>query len=212
MYILGLTGSIAMGKSWGAACFRRLGLPVHDSDACVHALLAPGGQAVERVLAVFPGVESSKGGVDRQKLSASVFGHQAELVLLEHLLHPLVLAAQYQFLAQQARAQKKVVVLDIPLLFETHAQNRVDGVVVMTAPIDLQYVRALARPNMTLEKLHAIMARQMPDSLKCMGADFKVQTGQSKLFSFHQIEKIVKTVQQKPGKVWNPGWGRSRRS
>ena len=206
MYVLGLTGSIAMGKSWGASCFRRLNIPVHDSDACVHKLLGAGGQAVERVLAAFPGVENSQGGVDRYKLSASVFGHDSALDLLEYLLHPLVRDAQFQFLAQNARAQTPIVVLDIPLLFETRAQNRADGVVVMTAPADLQYVRALARPNMTLDKLHAIMRRQMPDPLKRLGADFVIQTGQSKLCSFLQIQKVVKSVQQKTGKVWGPGW------
>ncbi|PHS78967.1 MAG: dephospho-CoA kinase [Rhodospirillaceae bacterium] len=209
MYVLGLTGSIAMGKSWGATCFRILGLPVHDSDACVHKLLAPGGKAVARVLAAFPGVGRVNGGIDRHKLSASVFADDGALDLLELLLHPLVQDAQQHFLAQNARAQTPIVVLDIPLLFETRAQNRVDGVVVMTAPADLQYIRALARPNMTLDKLHAIMRRQMPDPLKCLGADFVIQTGQSKLYSLRQIRKVVKNVQQKTGKVWRPGWATS---
>lgn len=209
MYVLGLTGSIAMGKSWGATCFRTLGIPVHDSDACVHKLLAPGGKAVKRVLAAFPGVAQANGGIDRQKLSASVFAHDSELDLLEYLLHPLVQESQQKFLAQNARVQTPLVVLDIPLLFEIRAQNRVDGVMVMTAPADLQYIRALARSNMTLDKLHAIMRRQMPDFLKRLGADFIIQTGQSKLYSLRQIQNVVKIVKQKPGKVWGPGWAGS---
>jgi len=210
MYVLGLTGSIAMGKSWAAKCFHHFGVPIHDSDACVHRLLVPGGKATAEILSAFPGVEDNRGGVDRLKLSESVFGHDAELALLEHILHPMVFESQYRFLAAQARARKRVVLLDIPLLFETGAQKRVDGVVVASAPVDLQYARALRRPGMSLEKLHAIMDRQVPDALKCMGADFVVKTGATKGSSLQQVKKVIDTVGQKPGKVWGPGWLRTK--
>ncbi|MBL4692377.1 MAG: dephospho-CoA kinase [Magnetovibrio sp.] len=210
MYVLGLTGSITMGKSWGVQCFRHLNIPVHDSDACVHALLGPGGAAVQDILDVFPGVENDIGGINRSKLSDSVFAHEAELALLEHILHPRVHAAQHQFLAKHARLQTKVVVLDIPLLFETRAQSRVDGILVMSAPVDLQYCRALARPHMTLDKLHAIMARQMPDALKCFGADFVVQTGLSRGKSLRKIKDILGQLKTKQGKVWQPNWSKGK--
>lgn len=210
MYVIGLTGSIAMGKSWGAECFQQCGIPVHDADACVHALLGPGGACVSEILAAFPGVEGANGGIDRKKLSNSAFANPRELSLLEHLLHPHVRHAQKQFLAKHARLQTPIVVLDIALLFETGAQNLVDGVVVMSAPVDLQYNRALARPHMSLEKLHAIMARQMPDSLKRMGADFVVETGLTRGQSFQQLQKIVHALKTKPGKVWQPGWPKGK--
>jgi len=206
MYVLGLTGSIAMGKSWATQCFRHLAIPVHEADVCVHGLLAPGGAAVSDVLAAFLGVEDDNGGVDRQKLGASVFGHSGELALLEYILHPLVHQSQLRFLAQQARTRCCLAVLDIPLLFETGAQIRVDGVMVMTAPVDLQYARALQRPGMTLEKLHAIMDQQMPDALKRLGADFVVSTAGTKGRTLGQIQKIVKTLKSKRGKVWGPSW------
>jgi dephospho-CoA kinase len=210
MFVLGLTGSIAMGKSWGARCFRYLGVPVHDADVCVHRLLAPGGQAVESVLRAFPGVEDDKGGVDRRKLGDVVFGHRAELMLLEHILHPLVYRSEQNFLAHHARAGRPLVVLDIPLLFEVGGQDRVDGVVVMSASTDLQYSRALRRPGMTLEKLHAIMDHQVPDQIKRLGADFVINTRATKGHSLQQIKKLIDQLKKQNGKVWAPNWSRPK--
>jgi len=210
MYILGLTGSIAMGKSWGTKCFQHLGIPVHDADACVHRLLSAGGKAAPIVLGAFPGVEDGQGGVDRAKLADAVFGHGGELMLLEHILHPLVHRSEQIFLAQQKRAGQPLVVLDIPLLFEVGAQNRVDGVLVMSAPVDLQYSRALRRPGMTLEKLHAIMDRQVPDQIKRLGANFVVSTGASKGYALQQIKAIIQQLKSENGKAWGPGWSRPK--
>ena len=183
---------------------------MHEADACVHGLLAPGGAAVSDVVDAFLGVEDDNGGVDRQKLGASVFVHPGELALLEYILHPLVHQSQRRFLAQQARAGCRLVVLDIPLLFETGTQSCVDSVMVMTAPVDLQYARALQRPGMTLEKLHAIMDQQMPDALKRLGADFVVSTAGTKGRTLGQIQKITKTLKFKRGKVWGPSWVRPK--
>jgi len=211
MYVLGLTGSIAMGKSWAVNCLRRLKLPVHESDACVHELLAPKGKAVTEILSVFPGTQNSLGGIDRSKLSDCVFGHPAELAVLEHVLHPMVKDSQHRFLAQHARSQTSLVVLDIPLLFEINATNRVDGIMVVSAPIELQYDRALQRPHMTLQKLQAIMALQMPDHLKCLGADFVIQTGLTRGHSDRQISTLVESLKNKPGQAWGPGWSQNSR-
>lgn len=208
MYVLGLTGSIAMGKTWGGKCFALNGVPVHDADACVHRLLAPGGAAVAEVSAVFPGVEGAHGGVDRRKLSDQVFGDRRALALLEHILHPQVHADQHRFLARHARAGQALVVLDIPLLFETGAQNRVDAVVVMSTSHEVQAQRALRRPNMTVEKFYAILALQTPDAIKRLGAEFVVLTGGPQGQSLRQVTEVVKVVKQRRGKVWGPGWSR----
>ncbi|NBC96970.1 MAG: dephospho-CoA kinase, partial [Deinococcus-Thermus bacterium] len=174
MIVLGLTGSIAMGKSTAAAMLRRIGVPVHDSDAAVHALTGPGGAAVPAIAAAFPGTVTATAtgaAVDRRALGARVFGDPAALARLEAILHPLVRARSHAFLCRQARHRMPVVVLDIPLLFETGAEARCDRVLVVSAPAFLQRARVLARPGMTEAKLAGILARQMPDAEKRRLAD-----------------------------------------
>ncbi|MER9950886.1 dephospho-CoA kinase [Mesorhizobium sp. M0047] len=175
MIVLGLTGSIGMGKSTTAKMFVEAGVPVHDSDAAVHRLYA--GKAAPLVEAAFPGTTSA-GVVDRAKLGARVLGDAAALKRLEAIIHPLVRADADAFLARHRAAGAPIAVLDIPLLFETGGRDRVDKVVVVTAPPEIQRERVLARPDMTEEKLDSILARQVPDAEKRKLADFVVDTGQ----------------------------------
>lgn len=174
--LLGLTGSIAMGKSETARMFRRLGAPVFDADAEARRALAPGGQAHDAVARAFP--EAARGGVvDRGALGARVFGDAAALRRLEGMVHPLVGEARGRFLRAAGALRRRVAVLDIPLLFETGGDARCDFVAVVGAPPGVQRRRALRRPGMTREKLDAILARQMPDREKRRRADFAVPTG-----------------------------------
>jgi dephospho-CoA kinase len=176
MIRLGLTGSIGMGKSTAAHQLTRLGLPLHDADATVHRLLARGGAAVGPIAEIFPGTVR-QGAVDRQALGAKVFGDGAALARLEAILHPLVRAEERRFLDRARRRRQSMVVLDIPLLFETGANRRVDCVVVVSCPAFLQSQRVLKRPGMTLEKLAAIRSYQLPDRDKRRRADLVVPTG-----------------------------------
>lgn len=172
-FILGLTGSIGMGKSTTAAMFRAEGVPVHDADAAVHELYS--GEAVTPVAAAFPGVVRD-GRIDRSLLSTRVLGQPTGLERLEKIVHPLVRARENAFLEQARTARASVAVLDVPLLFETGAQTRCNAVLVVTAPEELQRQRVLARPDMTTQKLDAILARQMPDAQKRQNAHFIVDT------------------------------------
>ena len=178
--VLGLTGGIGMGKSTVAAMFRDLGVPVHDADASVHALYAPGGAAVGPVGAAFPGAVRDDGEgpfVDRTALSALVVGRPDAMRRLEGIVHPLVRAEEGHFLRENADAP--LVVLDIPLLFETGADARVDRVVVVSAPEAVRRARVLARPGMTPAKLDAIVAKQVPDGVKRSRADHIIDTAAS---------------------------------
>ncbi len=178
MMIIGLTGSIGMGKSTVAAMFAEEGVPVLDSDAAVHALYAPGGSAVVPVEAAFPGV-TKDGGIDRTALSAHVVGDAEALKRLEQIVHPLVRQAQAEFLQQHRDAGAEFVLLDIPLLFEGGGAKLVDKTVVVSVPAELQRARVLARPGMTQAKFDAILARQMPDAEKRARADFVIDTSVS---------------------------------
>lgn len=190
MKVIGLTGSIGMGKSTAAAMFRRLGVPVHDSDAAVHRLLGRGGAAVRLVEEAFPGV-ARNGAVDRAELGRRVFGNPAALRRLEAILHPLVRKAAARFVAR-ARAQRRdLVVLDVPLLFETQGDRRCDVTVVVSAPAFVQRARVLARPGMTEARLAQVLAQQMPDAEKRARADFVVETGLGKRYTLGRIKKIV---------------------
>lgn len=173
MIVLGLTGSIGMGKSTAAKMFAEAGVPVHDSDEAVHRLYA--GEAAPLVEAAFPGT-THDGGVDRSLLGKRVFGDPSALKKLEAIIHPLVRADADAFIARHRAAGAPLAVLDIPLLFETGSRDRVDKVVVMTAPADIQRERVLARPGMTEERFAAILARQVPDSEKRRLADFVIDT------------------------------------
>ncbi|OEJ64419.1 dephospho-CoA kinase [Magnetovibrio blakemorei] len=206
MYILGLTGSIGMGKTWGTKCFRRLGVAVHDADACVHRLMAPNGKATAQVAKAFPGVMNDQGAIDRQKLGAWVLNDTPALDKLQAMLHPLVRQNQRKFLAQCQRRGAPLVVLDIPLLFETHARSRVDSVVVMSAPASVQRQRVLRRPGMSPAKFEAILARQVPDEVKRQLAEHLVFTGATRGQSLRQIAKIVKVTKTKKGHAWSPHW------
>ncbi|TIT31950.1 MAG: dephospho-CoA kinase [Mesorhizobium sp.] len=174
MIVLGLTGSIGMGKSTTAKMFTEAGVPVHDSDETVHRLYA--GKAAPLVEAAFPGT-TADGSVDRAKLGARVLGDAAALKKLEAIIHPLVRADADAFLAKHRNAGESIAVLDIPLLFETGGRGRADKVVVVTAPAEVQRQRVLARPGMSEEKLASILAKQVPDAEKRRLADFVIDTG-----------------------------------
>ena len=173
MRIIGLTGSIGMGKSTTMQLFAEQGVPVYDADAAVHAVYS--GEAVPVVEAAFPGT-TADGKVDRQKLSAKVLGNPEALKKLEQIVHPLLGSHRQKFLADAEKAKAPIVVMDVPLLFETGGEKRMDAVVVVSAPADVQRARVLARENMTVEKLDAILARQTPDAEKRKRADFVVDT------------------------------------
>jgi dephospho-CoA kinase len=195
MFILGLTGSVGMGKSTTASFFAEAGVPVHDADAVVHALYE--GEAVPAIAAAFPGTIVN-GKVDRAKLGAAVLDDPSALQRLEAIVHPLVSAAKARFLADAQAQGVKVVVLDIPLLFETGGEAKVDAVVVVSAPADVQRKRVLARPGMTPDKLDALLARQMPDGEKRKRADFVVDTSGAFDATRAQVREILRTVATMP--------------
>jgi dephospho-CoA kinase len=173
MIVLGLTGSIGMGKSATAKLFAEAGVPVYDADATVHMIYE--GEAVPAIEAAFPGTTSG-GKVDRGKLSAQVVHDPAAIRRLEQIVHPMLRSYHQKFLDDAERAGAPVVVMDVPLLFETGGEKRVDAVVVVTTTPEVQRQRILARGNMTAEKLDAILARQLPDAEKRQRADFVVDT------------------------------------
>lgn len=188
MIVLGLTGSIGMGKSTTARMFEEEGVPVHDSDATVHALYR--GAAVEPIRARFPAAVVD-GAVDREKLAAEVLGKPDALRELEKIVHPLVRAETEAFLRKHREDGTEIVVLDIPLLFETHGEGRVDRIVVVSAPAEVQRERVLARPGMTVEKFEAILKRQVPDAEKRARADFVVDTGKGMDAARAQVRDII---------------------
>lgn len=195
MLVLGLTGSVAMGKSTTARFFAEEGVPVHDADAVVHRLYE--GEAVPLIEAAFPGT-TADGKVDRVKLGSRVMGDLAALRQLEALVHPLVQAAEQRFLAEAEAKGAPVAVLDIPLLLETGGDKRVDAVVVATAPAEVQRARVLERPGMTTQKLEAMLARQMPDSEKRLRADFIVDTSRGFEDARTQVQEILRKVATMP--------------
>jgi dephospho-CoA kinase len=195
-FIICLTGSLGMGKSRTASFFAEAGVPVHDSDAAVHALYE--GEAVPPIEQAFPGV-TTDGKVDRTKLGARVLGDAAALARLEAIIHPLVSAARDRFLEQASASGAKVVVLDVPLLFETGAQRGCDAVVVVSAPADVQRRRAFDRPGMTEEKFAALVGKQMPDAEKRRRADFIVDSSQSFDHARAQVRDILQAVAKMRG-------------
>jgi dephospho-CoA kinase len=190
MLVLGLTGSIGMGKSTTSAMFQAQGVPVYDSDAAVHALYASGGAAVAPVEAAFPGVVVD-GAIDRARLSAAVVGNSEALAQLEAIVHPLVGAHRIGFFEKAEAEGRDIVVLDIPLLYETGGEKKVDKVVVVSAPADVQRQRVLARPDMTPAKFKAILARQTPDAEKRARADFVIDTGQGLDHARDQVRDLL---------------------
>jgi dephospho-CoA kinase len=195
MFILGLTGSLGMGKSTTARFFAEEGVPVHDADAVVHRLYD--GEAAAAIEAAFPGTTVG-GRVDRDKLAARVLGDAAALKRLEAIVHPLVQEAERRLLAEAQARGETVAVLDIPLLFETGGQDRVDAVVVVSAPPEVQRSRALERPGMTVDKLDAILAKQMPDHEKQRRADFVVDTSRGFEAARAQVRAILDAVATMP--------------
>jgi dephospho-CoA kinase len=197
MIVLGLTGSVGMGKSTAAAMFRRMRVPVHDSDAAVHRLLAPGGGAVKPVATAFPGVSDKHGGIDRGALGARVFGDAPALKRLERILHPLVRKSQERFLRKSRARRIALVVLDIPLLFETGGEKRCDAVVVVWAPPWVQRARVMARPNMTEARLRTILKKQMPDHEKRRRADYIVPSGLGRAVTYRALRRIVRALKER---------------
>ena len=195
MFILGLTGSLGMGKSTTAKFFAAEGVPVHDADAAVHRLYA--GEAVPLIEAAFPGT-TANGQVDRDKLGKRVLGDEAAIRKLEGIVHPLVRQAEERFLSEAERAGAKVAVLDIPLLFETQGEKRCDAVVVVSAPAEVQRLRAFERPGMSEEKFRAILANQMPDAEKRARADFIVDSGHGFEHARAQVRDILQQVGSMP--------------
>jgi len=194
---IGLTGSIGMGKSTTAAMFAAEGAPVYDADAEVHKLQGVGGAAVDAIAAVFPG-SVKDGAVDRQALGAQVFGHPERLQQLNGIIYPLLAEGRAKFFADAQAADVDMVLLDIPMLFETGGEARMDAVVVVTAPEQVQRERVLARPGYGAERLDAILARQMHDREKRARAHFIVDTGEGMEAARLQVREII-AVLRTPG-------------
>jgi len=188
--ILGLTGSVGMGKSTAAAMFRRMRIPVFDADQAVHRFLAPGGVAVAAVEQAFPGVAAGR-GIDRRALGARVFGDRAALARLEAIVHPLVASAERRFVQRARAARRPLVVLDVPLLFESHGDRRCDAVVVVWAPPIIQRARVLGRPGMTAARFAFIRAQQMSDREKRRRADFLVPSGLGRALTWRRLARVV---------------------
>lgn len=196
MIRLGLTGSIGMGKSTVAAMFAARGVPVFDADAAVHKLQGPGGRLVAAIEAAFPDTTGTE-GVDRTALAEAVLGDPASLKRLEALIHPAVAEERAAFLAANAAAP--LVLLDIPLLFETGGEDQVDTVAVVSAPAEVQRTRVLARPGMTPERLAAILARQMPDAEKRARAEFVIDTGGPLAVTETQVDAVIACLARRAG-------------
>jgi dephospho-CoA kinase len=198
MLVIGLTGGIGMGKSAAADRFERHGIPVFDADEEVHRLYD--GAAVEAIEAAFPG--TTRGGkVDRKLLSGEIARSPARLQKLEAIVHPLVVAAEIDFLREQEKKGAKVAVLEIPLLFETGADARVDVTVVVSAPPEVQRKRVLARPGMTADKLEHLLARQLPDAERRARADHVVNSGTSLQELHTALDNLIESLQHRRGRV-----------
>lgn len=195
MIILGLTGSIGMGKSTTLQMFANEGIPTYSADDAVHELYR--GKAVPLVEAIFSGV-TADGVVDRAKLSAVVIGKPEALKKLEAIIHPLVRQAELDFVGKAKASGARLIVLDIPLLFETDGKQRVDATLVVSALPEIQHARVLARPGMTAQKLDAILARQMPDADKRKLADYVIDTGENFDSVRHQVKTLIATLMKNP--------------
>lgn len=203
MYILGLTGSIGMGKSTAAQRFRDRGIPVCNADDLVHALYE--GAAVAPVEAAFPGV-TVDGRIDRQKLSAALLADPTGFKRLESIVHPMVRQAQKDCLQAAAACGARMAILEVPLMLDHGGQERVDAVIVVSAPADKQRERVIVRPGMTQEKLDAILARQMPDEQKRKMADFIVDTGGTIEHTWAQVDTIISQVESRQGAAFDRWW------
>jgi dephospho-CoA kinase len=193
MRIIGLTGGIGMGKSTAAAAFRRARIPVFDADLAVHRMQAKGGRAVKVIEAAFPGT-TKDGAIDRTALREAVFGNREALTRLEHILHPMVEADERAFVARARRAAKRAVVLDIPLLFESKGDKRVDTIVVVSAPRAIQIHRVALRRGMSKADVEAVIARQMPDREKRRRADLVMKTGLSRNHTLRILTRFIQKL------------------
>ena len=197
MIIVGLTGSIGMGKSTTAAMFAEAGAAIFDADQAVAELYGPGGAAVEPIGEAFPGCASPDTGVDRAKLSSALQAAPEGFEVLEHIVHPLVAQSRAAFFERAEAESRQIVILDVPLLFETGQADQVDAVVVVSAPEDQQRARVLARPGMTKEKFEAILARQTPDALKREQADFVIETGHGLTAAREQVDTVMIALKER---------------
>jgi dephospho-CoA kinase len=195
MVVIGLTGSLGMGKTTTLRFFAEAGVPVYDADETVHRLY--GGEAARLIETAFPGTTGEQ-GVDRAKLAQAVLGDAAALARLEAIVHPLVRREELRFLGVARKAGARVAVLDIPLLFETGGDRRVDAVVVVSAPAEMQRARVFERPGMTEEKFRALLAKQMPDQEKRRRADFVVDTSQGHDYARAQVHAILRKAETLP--------------
>lgn len=202
MILLGLTGSIGMGKSTTAAMFAEAGVPVYDADAAVHEIYGVGGAAVSPVEAAFPGVTEG-GAIHRGRLSERVLNDAEALKALERIVHPLVGAHRQGFFERAAADRAPIVVLDVPLLFETGGDKAMTAVAVVSCPPDLQRARVLARPGMTAGKIDAILARQTPDAEKRARAHFVIDTGQGLERARDQVRALLRALA-------DPAWSSTR--
>ncbi len=196
MIVVGLTGSIGMGKSTTAALFAEVGTPVYDADAEVHRLYAKGGAAVKPVGAAFPGVVRN-GAIDRKRLSETVLGDSAALQRLNRIVWPLMRDVREAFFERARAAKAEIVVLDIPLLFESGGDGSFDAVIVVSAPADIQRARVLARGQMGEAKFAAILAAQKPDAEKRARADFVIDTGVSVEDARRQVQAVLAALRQR---------------
>ena len=203
MRIVGLTGSIGMGKSAAADYLRFLGVPVYDADAAVHAVYARGGAAVGPVGAAWPAAVRG-GAIDRAALSALIAADPSVLQRLEGIVHPIVRRRQERFLMAAAQRRAPLIALDIPLLFETGGEGRCDAVLVVSAPAFVQRARVLARPEMTADKLALILARQMPDAEKCRRADFVIPSHRGWRTMLGSLRRAVGCALERPARHWPP--------
>ena len=199
MIVVGLTGSIGMGKSNAARSLRFLGVPVYDADAEVHKLYAKGGAAVVPIARVFP-FAVRDGAVDRAKLSELLRADPGAVARLEKIVHPLVRRIQERFIRNSRLRRVPVAVLDIPLLFETGGEKRCDAVIVVSAPAYLQRQRVLRRPGMSDAKLDLLLGRQMPDAVKRRRADFVIETNRGHRDTLHALRRILRALKKRRGK------------
>ena len=198
MLVIGLTGGIGMGKSAAAERFASHGIPVFNADLCVHQLYE--GEVVAAIEAAFPGV-ARRGKIDRKLLSEKIAGSPQRLRQLEAIVHPMVVAAEIDFLIEQEDKGEKLAVLEIPLLFETGAEKRIDVTVVLSAPAELQRERVLARPGMSVDKLEHLLARQLPDAERRARADYVVDSGESLEDMHRALDKLIESLQNRQGRV-----------
>ena len=196
MLIIGITGSIAMGKSTAASMLSKLNIPIHDADKTVHHLFLKSGGAYNSIAEVFPEAVD-KNGVDRMKLGREVFANPDRLALLESIVHPLVSSARNKFIQGHRRRKSKLVILDVPLLYETGGEKGCDKVMVVSAPVFLQKQRALSRPNMSLKKFSDILSHQIPNREKCKRADYVIPTGLGKAYTYSVLKRIIYKLRTK---------------